>query len=182
MRDDSTRWTPALGTDRVAEQSGGVTLMSFRPARQTLISGPVSAALNLSNILSAIGWPEPAGKDSYALRLRRDRILVVNGPALADGWHDDHGLAVSDVTDGYIACQLNGPGALDVVNRGTEIDWTVPSGSVSRRFAGFSVLIYAMDAASICLHVPHSQFDGLWQLLNTFRKAHDESLQTASGV
>ncbi len=185
MRDDANRWTPALGPEQHPVQTGALRLEVYRPHRLTLISGPVVSgphgtspgALALAGFSEAIGWPDPASGESHALRVRRDRILVVNGPALAEGWHADSGLAVSEMTDGYLACTLTGSGAgsgagleaLDVLRRGTDIDPAHPSRSVVRTFSGYAVMIHAMaEADSYRLYVARGYFDGFWDLLRAY--------------
>lgn len=169
MRDDSAKWTPVMGVDREPIIRKGLKIEVFCPERQTLISGPRGKALKLAGLDKAVGWPEPARSDTYALSQRRDRILVVNGPGLADGWDSDHGLAISDMTDGYAACTLSGQTAMSILKRGTEIDKRIASASVARAFAGFPVLVYAVEnPQSFRMHVPPGLFDALWSVLKRF--------------
>ncbi|MFK7751272.1 MAG: hypothetical protein AB8B51_01865 [Sedimentitalea sp.] len=110
----------------------------------------------------------------YALRLRRDRILIVDGPELPDGWHDDLGLAVSDVTDGYGVIDIKGGTALGLLQRGTEISATLASPSVVRGFYGYDVLIYGFGGENqYRIHVPRAHFAGLFALLVTFAEQID---------
>ena len=169
MRDDSTKWHPALGMDRHDIDTGGVRISLIHPDRMTLISGPCNAALEWSGIGTAIGWPEVASGHSYALRCRRDQILVVNGPDLTDGWHADRGLAVSDMTDGFGVVDICGGDALAILCRRTEISHEEPSRSANRAFFGYAVMIYAYDAQNhFRMHVPRQLLDGLWSLLQSF--------------
>ncbi len=165
MRDDSARWDPAAGLDREAFQTPAVTLKILRPNRQTLISGPYPAALQCANVETATGWPEAALGDHYAVRLRRDRILVINGDALSDGWHAAKGVAVSDMTGGYAMLALGGPKAFDLLRRGTEITPDAASKSVLRGFHGYPVMLYSHGAGQFRLHIPSAMVDGFWSLL-----------------
>lgn len=174
MRNDSEKWTPALGLVRPAFSVPGFEMQMILPRRQTLISGTYSSAVALAGVGAAIGWPDKVAGGSYALRLRRDRVLVVNGPALADGWHDAEGLAVSDMTDGYAVIEIGGAHAMGVLMRGTEISPDEPSASVVRGYAGYGTLIYAGETEGrFRIHVARSFLDGLWDLLSSFAQQID---------
>lgn len=169
MRDDSAKWAPAQGQEREPVSANGSRLALIQPDRQTLISGPFGQALTLVGLDSAVSWPTPASSDTYACRLRRDRILVINGPDLPDGWNDELGLAVSTMTDGYAVLELEGPNAMTVLRRGTEISIQEPSASVARRFFGYPVLIYGFKTDErFRIHVPRAFLDGLWALFTGF--------------
>jgi len=167
MRDDSRKWQPAQGLERDPVVMDGLTIRVIQPERQALLSGPYASLLALANVTGTVGWPDPAMGDSYAIRLRRDRILAVNGPTLADGWHDEIGVAVSDMTWGYAVIELNGPAAMGVLQRGTEITLDTPSASVARRFAGHDALIYARGPDSYRLHVLRPYLDAVWGLITS---------------
>lgn len=173
MRDDSAKWSADRGTQRPPVRTGGVQICLLQPHRQTLISGPHTAALALAGCSAATGWPAPASGETYALRLRRDRILVVNGSDLTDGWHADPGLAVSDMTGGYAVIALSGDGATDLLNTGTELDPAQPSASVARLLHGYPVLLYRFqgETTDYRLHVPRASLEGLWSLLEELAKA-----------
>ena len=174
MRNDNARWQPAEGLERPAFTTSTFALRLVRPRRQTLISGPHASALALAGVAGATGWPGPAMAETYALRLRRDRILVVNGPELADGWHAQEGLAVSDMTDGYAVLEMSGTDAMSILRRGTEIALNEPSASAARGFAGYSTLIYSCGAQNrYRVHVPRGDLEGLWALLLSFAEQVD---------
>ena len=132
MRNDSANWTPAAPLARAPVEIAETRLEVIVPERQTLLSGSIGALLEMSGVETATGWPKPATGESYALCLRRDRILRVNGTALEDGWYEAVGVAVSDMTDGYAVIQVSGPSALSVLKRGTEIDPSEPSAATAR--------------------------------------------------
>ena len=172
MRNDSQKWTPAQGWARPPVQVGPRTLSCLRPLRQTLISGPVPAALDLAGLPVATGWPEPATGACYAVRLRRDRILVVGGAALPEGWTER--LAISDMSSGYAVLELTGADLLPVLQRGTEISWQGVSASAARAFFGYAAVIYPhTDRARCRIHVSAAHLDGLWDLLGTFLRQAD---------
>jgi hypothetical protein len=146
----------------------GIRVAMAQPQRQTLMSGAFDALLAISGQEAATGWPEPAVGACYAVRLRRDRILVVNGPELRDGWHAAAGVAVSDVSGGLAVLDVTGPNALDLLRRGTEISPDVPSRSVSRLLFGLDVHAYrhGAGAGTIRLHVEAPFVEALWSRLH----------------
>ncbi len=143
MRDDTQRWT-APRADGVDLQAEGLRLRHLSGLKQTLVSGVTALTQFETQLGPAVGWPDPALGAAYAVALRRDRALLVNGPDLADGWDAQAGLAVSDVTDTYCAFDITGPHWSDMLARGTEMG---PSRSAVRRFAGMEVALYAHEDA-----------------------------------
>lgn len=161
MRDDSHKWdVPPDYSAAIIRQ--GVAVTALAPPRQTLISG----AAVLERHRDALGWPDIAQGDSYALCLRRDRVLLVGGPAMEDGWDGAQGLAVSDVSDGYAMFQIAGPAALALCRRGAELSLATPSRSVARAVFGFECLLYRWgDDATCRVHVSRAHAQALWQTL-----------------
>jgi hypothetical protein len=169
MRDDAARWPADTGLDQEPIRTPGLSILVLQPDRLTLLSGPVAASLVLAGQGEAVGWPSPAMGGTYALRLRRDRILVVNGPEIATGWHGDEGVAVSEVTGGYAGVELTGAQAFAVLQRGTEITRAVASPGVARVFHGCPALIYGHSGEDrFRLRVSRAQFAGMWSLLRGF--------------
>lgn len=165
MRDDSMKWDAALGDQRVDIQGDGFQVTLVQLPHQTIISGPIETCLTICGQQKAIAWPNVVEGSTYALRLRRDRLLCVNGPDLADGWHDQ-GVAVSDMSGAYGVVEISGPKALNLLNQGTELDTALPSGSVARQFHGFAALIYRWQSQSCYrLHVQRCYLDAVWQRL-----------------
>lgn len=166
MRNDNTKWDAPLGETRADVDGNRARLSLCQPARQTILSGPISQCLALAKQPSANAWPEIANGESYAIRLRRDRVLAVNGPALADGWHEGAGVAASDMTGGYVVFELSGPRALDILKTGTELALNQPSGGAMRRFHRQEVAIYRWHSADTYrLHAQRGQLESLWHLL-----------------
>ncbi|MEM6589631.1 MAG: hypothetical protein AAF641_14385 [Pseudomonadota bacterium] len=167
MRDDSQRWAPPR--DRVVEvTASGIAIRSFDIARLTMISG--TRALTATQLAIA-DWPNTVEGDSYAISLRRDRILEVNGPARPDGWDADQNLAICDVTDAYTQVEITGPAALSLLNRGTELDPNTPSRSAARLLFGLGVFLYRhghFDTYRI--HAGSAQDEALWHALTDAAK------------
>ncbi len=167
MRDDSQRWVPPR--DRaVAVTAPGITVRSVDIARFTLISGP--RALSETRLAIA-DWPGIVEGDSYAISLRSDRILEVNGPARQDGWDADQNLAISDVTDAYRHIEIAGPAALSLLSRGTELDPNNPSRSAARLLFGLGVFLYRHgNSDTYRLHTGSAEDEALWHALTDAAK------------
>ncbi|MEM7732566.1 MAG: hypothetical protein AAF280_07250 [Pseudomonadota bacterium] len=167
MRDDSQRWGPPR--DRAREVTApGITIRSFDIARLTLISGP--AALSATQ-LALVDWPGVTEGDSYAISLRRDRVLEVNGPARPDGWDANQNLAISDVTDAYTHVEITGPATLSLLNRGTELDPDTPSRSAARLLFGLGVFLYRhSNSDTYRIHAGSAQDEALWHALKDAAK------------
>ena len=164
MRDDRRRWDAPRGAD-AAFAAENVTVSTVHPERQTIVSGPDV----LDRIeLPVVEWPQVARESRYALSLRRDRALVVNGPDLPEGWDAAAGRAVTDASDAYRVLAVSGPGAFDLLSRGLELDLKTPSRSVSRLAFGIEALLYRFgDDESFRIHVNASQAETLWKHLTT---------------
>lgn len=154
MRDDTKKWDAPLALTTL-EMSDGLTIRPVKLARQTLLSG-VDVLGRTQHPISA--WPGVVTAQTYALSLRRDRVLLVNGPALADGWHEDTAQAVSDVSDCYYVFDIRGDRAFSVLKRGAELRLDVPTKSVARLLFGLGVFLYRFDATdTFRVHVSHGQ-------------------------
>ena len=153
MRDDSHRWDASISADMSADMSivkDGLSIAAVALNRQTLISGPAVLTQVEDQVVE---WPGVAASAAYTLCLRRDRVLVVNGPDVADGWDVEEQLAISDVSDAYLSL-------------------TVPSRSVARMLFGLGVLLYRVGAKNrFRIHVASAQADALWKSLQTAARA-----------
>ena len=164
MRDDSQRW-PAPRQSDAHVLIEGVDIRVDNVSRQMLVSGP--------NVLAQmdcplIGWPDIAPAGAYAVCLRRDRVLIVNGAEMVEGWDDAAQQAVSDMTDGYAVLAIHGPRAMDVLYRGTELRLDHPSRSAARMLFGFAVFLYRKDGPdTFRVHVPAAQSDALFARLES---------------
>ena len=97
MRDDRHKWPLALGVERPDLVQKNIALRIVPIERQTVISGDIVDCLEKCGCKTAVGGgPDIAQGGIYCLRQRRDRVLVVNGPELGDGWHSDQNVAVTE--------------------------------------------------------------------------------------
>lgn len=169
MRNDTTNWDAPHARD-AAITAPGITIQQVQLKRQTTVSG-VDV---LHYFCPATGWPDVARGPSYAVALRRDRVLLLDGPPLTDGWNDKTGHAVSDMTGGYAVIDLSGEAVHDVLKRGADINPNIRSGSAARLFAGIGVILYHFDAPMrLRLHVSAAQRDTLWQTLESYVRRMD---------
>jgi len=158
MRDDSGKWDAPLPSG-YAHDANGMTLAAVTLARQVLISGPDVLTQTKQPIA---GWPDIVTADSYALSVRRDRVLLVNGPTVSEGWHDDIGQAVSDASDAYAVFDVSGERSLEVLKRGAELNLDVPSRSVARLLFGLGVFLYRYETEnSFRIHVASAHAEAL---------------------
>lgn len=167
MRDDKHKWPAALGADRPALVSRYVTAEVTAVHLQTVLSGNVADCLKLCGEEIAVGGgADVASGTSYALRQRRDRIVVINGQSLTDGWDSDANVAVSDMSAAYAVVSLVGPGAVNVISTGTEFYPEMVSPSVSRIWHGFGILLYRFESPNCYrLHVRTAQLEAVWEML-----------------
>jgi hypothetical protein len=164
MRDDSQRWDVP---DALAGgySANGITLAPVALTRQTLISGPRVLAQTKWPI---VGWPAIAPAAPYALSLRRDRVLVIDGPAMEDGWFEDTCRAMSDASDAYTVFDLSGYRAFEILQRGAEIRLDAESNSVARGLFGLGVFLYRVNTADgFRIHVASGEAEALVKSLKT---------------
>lgn len=158
MRNDSNKWdAPAALT--VGHTENGVALTPIELTRQTLISGP--RVLSQAD-WSIVGWPGIAPTPPYALSLRRDRVLLVDGPDMAEGWQEDTQRAISDASDAYSVFDVSGDRAFEVLQRGAELRLDAESKSVARLLFGIGVLLYRVNTEDqFRIHVASSHAEAL---------------------
>ncbi|MCI5095000.1 MAG: hypothetical protein MRY77_01650 [Rhodobacteraceae bacterium] len=175
MRNDAAKWTPFEGVERPEIEVEGVRMSAIADVPQVLVSGSVADMSAAEQFEAAVGWPDIAEAGSYRLRARRDRVMIVNGPAVEDGWDEARSLAVSNVSGAFAIIELTGPKALDVLRRGTELSLEDASGSVARSFHGYPAFIYRYhDAETYRIHVRTPMMEGFWGLLSTFLQRVNE--------
>lgn len=163
MRDDSHKWNaPFLHDQRL--RGDGIEISTMNVERLCLISG----AQTRSRIqLQLVGWPQPAAGHSYAVSLRRDRILEVNGTAREDGWDDVEGLAISTVTDAYHVFLIEGPKAMELLQRGGELSLAETSASAARAMFNLPAILYRLAEDRFVLIFARAFADAGWLALTS---------------
>ncbi|WP_299506086.1 hypothetical protein [uncultured Roseobacter sp.] len=167
MRDDRNRWPATVESERPNLVRDTISMRYVSPARQTVISGNFEDCLALSGLETAVGGGTGfASGETYALRQRRDRVVVINGPDIADGWHSEHNVAVSDMTSAYSVLEMTGARGEQLIATGTEFNGDRASASVSRLWHGFGILLYRYGAEDVFrLHVRSALADAVWDML-----------------
>lgn len=153
MRDDRNRWN-APGSLGLPLEGPGVTVTPVTDLQQVLISGPDVRR----SFATLVEWPDVAQGGSYTLSLRRDRVMVIGGPARTEGWQESSQQAVTEMSDGYEVLDIAGPAAFDLLRRGAELSLTSPSRSVARLLFGMGTILYRHGSESTFrVHVGRSQ-------------------------
>ena len=101
---------------------------------------------------------------TYALRMARDRMLVVTGAGdpLVPGWNDE-GYAVTPMSGALAVIEISGPNALHVIKRSTVIPTSAPGRCAAISFAGVTVCLYRFEQeATFRLHVDRGLAPYLW--------------------
>lgn len=158
-------WPAADALTALPLERPGLTVAAWHPRSLQLASGLVAAALKAAGVAGpALGWPGQTTAKAHALRLARDRVLLVDGTPLAPGWHKAGkagaaaGFAVSDLADGLVALDLFGPALPDLLAQATDRRPSVPSPSLRTGFAGLPATLHqlpARDALRLYIERPH---------------------------
>lgn len=148
----------------------GFVATSVSGLKQYVVSGDLDAFNTKSNLATpAVGALAIAGGDPYALRLARDRQLVV-GPAdmqVECGWIDGR-FAVTDLSAGLHVFDVRGNSLDGLLERATTIDPNRPGASASIAFAGLNAIVYFREeAATLRVHVDRALAAYLWTWLES---------------
>lgn len=165
MRNETLNWIPVPDWS-VPLEKAGVTVRTIEIASQHLVSGDLgrfAAKAGLAN--QGVGAFAVADGECLALRIARDRMLVVDAPTdLTDGgWHED-GYAVTDVSALYHVFEIDGDGLDALIGEATAMnpDWQSPSAMVM--FAGQQAIAY-YHQGGLRIHVERGFAPYLWQWL-----------------
>lgn len=140
-------------------QGPGVTAHVAACTDRTLVSGDLAAFARVSGIDAA-----DQKQGARALRLARDRLLVVGAlPGLAPGWHTE-GFALSDISAGLAMVELAGPGLAVLIAMATTTRSDDPGPSASITFAGVPAVLDHADEI-LRLHVERGLLAYLWSWL-----------------
>jgi sarcosine oxidase gamma subunit len=166
MRDLTSSWPAVPDWNRAVLDQNDITVRSVPVDSQHLVSG------NLAGFAAKAGLPDQgAGAfgqvsgERYALRVARDRVLVVNAPADAmdAGWHED-GYAVTDVSAMYHVFEIEGAGLDAVIGEAMFVDPNAQSPSAMTMFAGQQAVVYYHEGW-LRVHVERGFAPYLWQWL-----------------
>jgi sarcosine oxidase gamma subunit len=120
---------------------------------QTLVSGDLDAAIaDLAPGAPLLGLYALVPDGAHALRIARDRALIVTPAPLeaAEGWRENW--CATCVDDGFAAIDIEGADAPSALAQGTAADLALGSPSAAVLFAGLRCLLVRMSAG-FRLHV-----------------------------
>ena len=165
--DFASKWAPVPDWDSVHIDRPDVAISCCRPGAMVVVNGGFHAALDLAGIDSApVGWPDVARGRSYAVRLARERVLIVGGTDLASGWHES-GFAVSRAEDAAVVFEASGPGTGELLSSGAEVFFDHPSACAVRVLAGMPVILYRHDREyRVRMHVARPSAAGFFSWLS----------------
>lgn len=163
-------WTPVIDWSRARLDRNDVRITAASGLEQILlVSGDIGAFLSRRGLPCALGPRDEAKGSSYALSLAPDRVLFVSEAAspVDLGWTET-GFAVADMTDGIVAIDVEGPGALELIQQGTSYDFTMrdrhEGESANIVFAGLRVAV-VRRAGGYRLHAERPFATTLWTWL-----------------
>jgi hypothetical protein len=146
-------WPPARRSEGTLIDRPRLRAQALSGRGSTLISGDIGAAIRaLAPGAPILGLYELAPESAHALRIARDRALLVTPSPLGatDGWRD--GWCATSVDDGWAAVDVAGPDAALALAQGTSADLAAHSPSAAVLFAGLRCLI-ARTETGFRLHV-----------------------------
>jgi heterotetrameric sarcosine oxidase gamma subunit len=175
MPDRGLFWPPVPDWSLADIRHEGLGITASSTEMAWLVSGNLPRFLERRG-LSCVGPRETCGQGTYALRLAPDRLLFASrdggrNTGLLDGeifgWSDD-GIAITDVSDGFVLFDIVGPAAPDLMALGAPYDFAAkpaaPAESASMLFAGLRVAV-ARILPGWRLHIERPYAAALWQWL-----------------
>jgi hypothetical protein len=135
-------WTPARPIEGTLIDRPRFTARALIGRGHTLISGDLDAAIaSLAPGAPMLGLYALIPRGAHALRIARDRALIVTPAPLgaADGWLD--GWCATSVDDGWAAIDVAGPDAPLALIQGTSANLAGSSRSAAVLFAGLRCLL-----------------------------------------
>lgn len=149
MLDRSGFW-PAAGLEMLSGE--GLTARVLPPVPQLMVSGDLAAFCEAQKLAAPLGLLAEVSLPRYALRLARQRMLVV-GLTLdhaACGWTE--GLAITPMTGALAVVEMAGPDRMALFARASAIDPRGASPSAALQFAGVTAALCS-TAESLRLHL-----------------------------
>ena len=164
MLDRGLFWSPVPDWSRATIRHEGLSINALAPQAAWLVSGNLAAFLDRRGVrFGDVG-------DRYVLRLAPDRLLFVSldGGAtdgMTFGWSED-GLAITDISDGYVLLDISGPAARELMRLGALHDFEAnpDTASAAMLFAGQRVIL-ARIQHGWRLHVERPNAAAIWQWL-----------------
>ena len=164
MRDLTSSWPAVPAWDSAVLDRNGLKAATVAHSGQHLVSGDLSAFARAAGLANeGVGAFGDAAGETYALRVARDRMLVVNAPdgAVAGGWHAE-GYAVTDVSAAYHVFEFSGDGVTSLIEEAMFIDPAAQSPSAATMFAGQQAIVYR-HGGKLRVHVERGFAPYIWQ-------------------
>jgi hypothetical protein len=146
-------WPPARRAEGTLIDRPCLQARALSGRGSAMISGDLDAAIAaLAPGAPILGLYALAPEGAHALRIARDRALLVTPASLgaADGWRE--GWCATSVDDGWAAVDVAGPDAPLALAQGTSADLAGGSPSAAVLFAGLRCLLVRTEAG-FRLHV-----------------------------
>ncbi len=119
----------------------GLTVRLLPPVPQVMVSGDLAALCAAHQLTAPVGLLSHVDQPRHALRLARNRMLVVGMTMdhAAGGWSD--GVAVTPMTGALAVVEMAGPNRMQVFARASAIDPRSESPSAALHFAGVNAAL-----------------------------------------
>jgi heterotetrameric sarcosine oxidase gamma subunit len=169
MPDRSVFWSPVPGWSGALLQADGLQVSAREPACAWQLSGDSAALLARIGVGCLLGPRDRADGERYALRLAPDSVLLINDSALdPDAGAAAQGIAISELSDGIVCIDIEGPRAGELMALGSEYPFASPPGAAGESarllFAGLRVAV-VRRGHGWRLHVERPWAAALWHWL-----------------
>lgn len=162
---DERHWTnPSPEPGQVAEYPG-LSVTCIAPGGALMISGDLDAALSaLVEGPPVLGCGAPAPEGTHAIRIARDRALLVTDAPLdvAPGWHGSYAISLAD--DLYTLISLEGPRVEEIAAACTATPLDGSSPSATTLFGGLGAHV-TRGGNRLMIRVQSPDGAALWSLL-----------------
>ena len=167
MLDLSGTWRPEPDWAEARLTGPGITIRTVAGLTQRLVSGDLSRFLAQYDLGRDVGGLAVASGERYAVRLTRDRMLVIGlvPDECSDGWHEG-GYAVTTVGSGQRVLEMRGEALRDLLARAVTVDPDQAGPSAAMPFGGVTCAVYFHEGPqALRVHVERGLAAYLWEWL-----------------
>jgi hypothetical protein len=165
MRDLAQKWPAVPEWEGEAIERPGLVLRTVVGLDQLLVSGDVERMRDLHPAAAqTAGLLQLTSGDPYAVRVARDRILLVGSGlhGIHQGWHPE-GLAVTRINAGLQVLEASGTRLQGLLQRAMTVDLAEPGPCAAVSFAGFAAVVYRYgDEGTLRVHVERALAPAMW--------------------
>lgn len=165
MLDNSRKWRPEPDWVEALLAAPSLRIRAVTGLPQHLVSGNIERFLARHGLGADIGAFGLASGGRYAVRVARDRLLVVGVPAseCPAGWHGE-GYAVTAVGSALRVLEARGQGVRDLIARATTVDPDNGGPCAALQFCGLTCSVYFhADMQTLRIHVDRGLAAYLWE-------------------